>query len=226
MLRYSRPKSQHWGHGCDRMSAVELLGKVDRFLRDRASVVGGPANQQTLQVVWQNTPANSLAEAVADLRSSLPAPAQMTESSQPDAMSLLNALNAARAGRAVTGSLGGTRHRVVWNLADQELLVVARWLDRFDPILAQHPGAAFAHKHLGCQWLPHLRGGRAEFAHPMLFGVVLSHPRHIQVPFQFYDADQYRATKRYLEEIDLATLIDRSVLPRGALSGGTTAGAG
>ena len=224
MLRYSRPKSQHWGHGCDRMSAVELLGKVDRFVRDQLFVVEGPTSRRTLEAVWQSGPADALAEAVGEIRRVLPAPTQLTESSQPDPMSFLNALNAMRSGRPVGGTLGGIRCRAVWDLTDWQLPVVAEWLDRFDATLARHPGAVFVHQHVGCQWLPHVRGGRAELAHPMGLGLVLTHLRHIQVPFEFYDADHYRTVRRYLAEIDLATLSDRSVLPRGALAGGATGG--
>jgi hypothetical protein len=201
------------------MSATELLNKVEKFLREQTRIEPS-LPQQSLQLVWQSAPVDPLADAVGAIRESLSLPTETFERPEP---SPTTRVVAKVTGRPWTGPVGCRLKKIVWTLSDEQLPIVARWLDRYEPLLARHSGFAYAHRHLAYRWLPHHCGGHPEFPGPSIFGVALSHPRRISVPFYFYDADHYWRIKSYLAKLGLAVLLDNAIRPKGSLNHGLTA---
>jgi hypothetical protein len=209
MLRYTPPKSRQWGHACSRMSAAELLAKVNLFLHENVHIEASNS-YQSLQLVWKSAPDDSITDTVNSIRQSLSPPSEVVEVPEPSPITLV-ALKLA--GQAWTGPSGTMTKRFEWTLTDEQLPIVAQWLDQSEDILKRHKAAAYAHKHVGYTWLSHHRGNHAEIADKNIFGVSLARPRSISCPIYFYDAEHYLRIKRYMHDIGLANLSDKHIRP-------------
>ncbi|HEX8914814.1 MAG TPA: hypothetical protein VF796_20850 [Humisphaera sp.] len=175
-----------------------------------------------MQLVWQSGPVDPLADIVNAIRGALSSPSETFERPEPSPLTLVRSR---LIGQPWKGSPAAKLRRVVWKLTDEQLPVVAHWLDQHEAALTTNSATAIALRHVSFQWRPELREEQPELASPMTFGVAFSRPRHIQIPFQFYSVGHYRMIKRYMGDIGLASLIDRCVMPKGSLVGGTPGGA-
>src|SRR4051812_12872963 len=52
MLKYHPPKSQLWGHRVGKLSAVQLLERSERFLREQTVPARPDTTMRTLSVAW------------------------------------------------------------------------------------------------------------------------------------------------------------------------------
>ena len=203
MLRYTPPKSRLHGHSCSRLSASELLDKANRFLAEHTRL-DDRHSERNVTVTWLSSASDPVADILHQLLGVVGDPSETFDRAQAD---------------------GRTFHKVRWDVSEEQWPTVAAWLDQNEAELEQLHVGVVALRMVAFWWLPKHRRNHEEFPEPLIFGVVLSRPRAIMVPFLFYDAEHYCEIKRYLEEVGLASLNDRHVSPKAALLRGGTAGA-
>ena len=201
MLRYTPPKSRLHGHACSRLSASDLLGKANRFLAEHTRL-DDRHSERSVTVTWHSSVSNPIADILHELFRAVGDPSESFDRAQPD---------------------GRTFNKLRWNVSEEQLPTVAAWLDQHEAQLEQLHTGVVALRMVAFWWLPEHRRNHREFPEPLIFGIVLSRPRAIMVPFLFYDVEHYREIKRYLEDVGLASLNDRHISPKAALlSGGST----
>jgi hypothetical protein len=201
-LRYTPPKSRLHGHSCNRLSASDLLGKANRFLTEHTRL-DDRHGERSVTVTWRSSASDRVATILHQLSGVVGDPSEKLERSE----------------------LGAACYKAQWNVSEDQLPMVVAWLDKHELDLERLHAGVVALRIVGFWWLPRHRRHQNEFPEPLIFGVVLSRPRAIMVPFLFYDVLHYREIKRYLEGIGLASLSDGHISPKAALLSGGTAGA-
>ena len=110
-------------------------------------------------------------------------------------------------------------HKLTWTPGSGELSKVVKWLDRYEALF-KNPGSFIdANQNVAFRWLPIFRESEPELP-PQLFGMRLSPPRSVSIPWILYSVAHYRRIKSYLAEIGLVSLSDKHVRPKGLLDGG------
>ena len=79
MLKYHPSKSQFWGHRVGKLSAVQLLERSERFLREQTVPARGGEAMSTLSIGWVHDGSDALPQRVEVLRGALAATARLSQ---------------------------------------------------------------------------------------------------------------------------------------------------
>jgi hypothetical protein len=121
---------------------------------------------------------------------------------------------------------GKALRRITRKLSPASLHAAVEWLEAIEPHLNNrgglHPSIRL-YRYVDFQWRDTSIAEDSPVPFPnSVLGVFYSRPRCVSTFFQFETIQRYYNVKKYLIDLELVTLSDRHVRPKGAISGGTS----
>jgi hypothetical protein len=201
-ITYHPPKRQRWGHRVGRLSPLQLHERSETFLRDKTIVVA--LHEPEVTVIW--SPADSIF--ISQSIDSLPPGVGGAD------------------GEGEGDFFGKALRRITRKLSPASLQAAVEWLEATEPHL-NNPGGlppkTLLYRYVDFQWRDSSIAEDAPVPFPnSMLGVFYSRPRCVSTFFQFETIQQYYNVKTYLIDLELVTLSDKHVRPKGAISGGTS----
>ena len=188
MFHYVRPKSQLWGHKLMRFSSTELLTRATRFLREHTIVERDTGAY--VSISWDPRRTPDFATSVDAIRHRIAGAPQCSE------------------GRGFEGEV---LPNLTWTLPAHEMAVVAKWLDEVCGRKAPEGVSAVCTYSVAFRWAGAAFEANRSENHDGTFGIHFGGIRALTTRFSFATLNQYLDLKRYLSEIGLVELSDKSL---------------
>jgi hypothetical protein len=193
MIRYSRPKSQLWGHAVGRHAASYVVERALKFREAECEVIHEQPSELT--ITWKEGASPLCGEVEQEIDHTLQAGAQPS---------------------VVVGNGYRTRR---WQFELSHFAAVATWFDRLAPLR----GGEDVVLHSSTLWMFSWRDALQPSGPPQpaggMFGVHLGQVQAITTQFTFRDVEQYLRIKASLAALGLVELADKNLRPKGVLDG-------
>jgi hypothetical protein len=194
MITYHPPKSQWWGHQVSRLSAVQVVERGLRFLKEKAKIKS--LLSADLMVLWNSADSPALSHSMEKLIRTLGSPSHMND---------------------LPGLRGSISRQYRWTISKEHLITVAEWFDEVRPAMDSTEVVGHCIAMWDFEWLTDSNSLPPTKKIENMFGIQLGRPHRISTVFGFRTVADYISLKAFLTEISLVKLSDNHIRPKGSI---------